>query len=306
MRQRPDRRGFAERPDRPGRADLGDRADRTDRPRRERPTGSRVRPEDADRNWPDIPDWVDRRDLGGEVLADLRGLSKDGADFVAGHLAAAGALADDDPEQAWLHARAARSQGGRIAVVRETVGLVAYRAGQWAEAISELRAARRMAGGPGQLAVMADAERALGHPERAVELSRSAEAALLDAAGRAELQIVVAGARTDLGQRDAALAALRSAAREADPHAPYAFRLYYAYAALLEEAGRTDEAVEWFVRAADADADEESDAPDRIEELAAGGTQATVGPVVDTDRADVERPQLEPPEIDSGDGPEAR
>ena len=75
--------------------------------------------------------------------------------------------------------------------------MVAYRAGEWAEAIGELRAARRMGGGPGHLAVMADCERALGHPERAIELSRSAEAEQLDPEASAELTIVVAGARAD-------------------------------------------------------------------------------------------------------------
>ena len=210
---------------------------------------------------------MDRRELGGDVLRDLRGLSKPGAEFVADHLVAAGALADDEPELAWRHARAARSQGGRVAVVRETVGLVAYRAGEWAEAISELRAARRMGGGPGHLPVMADSERALGHPERAIELSRSVEATGLDPAAAAELTIVVAGARSDLGQHDAALVGLRSGAESVDPDAPYAARLYYAYADLLARTGRRDEAVSWFIRAADVDADEETDAAERLEEF---------------------------------------
>jgi len=239
-----------------------------ERPQRERPSGSRIRAEDDGHAWPEIPEWVDTHDLGGEVLADLRGLSKQGSEFVAGHLAAAGELAETDPKAAWEHARAARSQGGRIAVVRETVGLVAYRAGKWAEAIAELRAARRMAGGPGLLAVMADAERALGRPERAIELARSPEAAGLDPAAAAELGIVVAGARADLGQHDAALASLRSAVGDVDPQAPHAFRLYYAYAALLQDTGRRDEAQEWFVRAADADVDDDSDAAERAQALA--------------------------------------
>ena len=135
-----------------------------------------------------------------DARRDLRGLSKEGAAWVAGHLVAAGTLADDDPQTAWWHARAARARGGRIAVVRETVGLVAYRAGEWAEAIGELRAARRMGGGPGHLAVLADCERALGHPEKAIELARSEQAAELDDEARIELATVVAGARADLGQ----------------------------------------------------------------------------------------------------------
>lgn len=238
---------------------------------REKPTGSRVRPEDVDHTWPEIPEWVDIRALGGEVRADLRGLSKQGAEFVAGHLAAAGELAETDPEQAWEHARAARSQGGRVAVVRETVGLVAYRAGKWSDAIAELRAARRMAGGPGQLAVMADSERALGSPERAIELSKSPEAAQLDDEAAAELAIVTAGARSDLGQHEAALAALHAAARAVEPAADFAYRVYYALAAKLLEEGRAAEALTWFVRAADADADDETDAAERAESLANGG-----------------------------------
>lgn len=198
---------------------------------------------------------------------DLRGLSKEGSEFVAGHLFMAGMLAEEDPALAWRHARAARSKGGRIAVVRETVGLVAYRAGEWSEAIAELRAARRMSGGPGQLPVMADCERALGHPEKAIELSRSAEAADLDPSSAAELTIVVAGARADMGQLDAALANLESAVRSTDVE-PYTARLFYAYADLLLQADRRDEAIEYFMKAADLDVEEETDAGDRLTELA--------------------------------------
>ena len=95
--------------------------------------GSRRREEDIGESWPDLPEWATPDELDTDVLRDLRGLSKDGAEFVAGHLVAAGSLADEEPELAWLHARAARARGGRIAVVRETVGLVAYRAGEWAK-----------------------------------------------------------------------------------------------------------------------------------------------------------------------------
>ncbi len=202
-----------------------------------------------------------------EVRRDLRGLSKEGSEFVGAHLFMAGMLAEEDPALAWRHARAARSKGGRIAVVRETVGLVAYHAGEWAEAISELRAARRMTGGPGQLPVMADCERALGHPEKAIELSRSAEATDLDPSSAAELRIVVAGARADLGQLDAALAHLEGALQP-DNIQPFSARLFYAYADLLLQAGRRAEALDWFLKAAEADADDETGAGERLTELA--------------------------------------
>ncbi len=232
-----------------------------------------MREDEIGERWPEVPDWADPRELDAEVRRDLRGLSKEGSEFVGAHLFMAGMLAEEDPALAWRHARAARSKGGRIAVVRETVGLVAYHAGEWAEAISELRAARRMTGGPGQLPVMADCERALGHPEKAIELSRSAEAADLDPSSAAELRIVVAGARADLGQLDAALAHLEGAL-QSDSVEPFTARLYYAYADLLLQAGRRAEAVDAFMKAAELDVDEETDAGERLTELAGGSTDA--------------------------------
>jgi tetratricopeptide (TPR) repeat protein len=240
--------------------------------------GSRRREEDIGETWPDLPEWATADALDLEVRRDLRGLSKEGADWVAAHLVAAGTLADDEPEEAWRHARAARARGGRIGVVRETVGLVAYRAGEWAEAIGELRAARRMGGGPGHLAVMADCERALGHPERAIELSRSAEADELDADAAAELSIVVAGARADLGQIDAALAHLERVGLDRAEEHP---RLAYAYADLLLRAGRRAEALTWFIRSANSDTEEETDALERVEALSLENAQAG-----DSDRQD--------------------
>jgi hypothetical protein len=44
-------------------------------------------------------------------------------------------------------------------------------------------------------------------------------------------------------------------------------RLYYAYADALLDAGRQDEARDWFGRAASADVEEETDAAERYEEL---------------------------------------
>ncbi len=187
---------------------------------------------------------------------------------MAGHLVAAGLLADEDPELAWRHARAARSQGSRIAVVRETAGLVAYRAGEWTEALAELRAARRMGGGSGHLAVMADCSRALGDPEKAIELSRTPEAATLDPEGALELAIVVAGARADLGQLDAAIASLEPVAGRAAASSTARARLLFALADLREQAGRDAEALDTFIAAADADTDDETDAAERATALA--------------------------------------
>jgi len=127
-------------------------------------------------------------------------LDRDTADAVARHLVAAGELIDDDPQAALAHARAARARSGRIAVVREAVGVAAYQCGDWAQAMAELRAARRMGSKSTLLPLIADCERGVGRPERAIELARGPEAAQLSGDDADEMRIVAAGARADLGQ----------------------------------------------------------------------------------------------------------
>jgi tetratricopeptide (TPR) repeat protein len=197
----------------------------------------------------------------------LRSLSKPKADAVARHLVVAGQLLDTDPRRALAHARAARALTARVAAVREAVGLAAYHAGEWAEALTELRTARRISGDPQGLPVIADCERALGRPEAAIRALNDPDVRRLDAATRAELLIVVAGARRDLDQLDAALAVLARGGLDRDRPRPGAARLWYAYADALEAAGRTAEAAEWFAASAALDADGELDAAERAAAL---------------------------------------
>lgn len=174
---------------------------------------------------------------------------------------------DEDPQLALAHARAARQRAGRIAVVREAAGITAYHAGEWAEALSELRAARRMAGGPGLLAVMADCERGLKRPERAIELGRSEEARALTGDEATELRMVVAGARMDMGQNDAAVVTLQTPDLDPARTGAAAARLFYAYADALVAAGRKKDALTWFLNAAAADLEGDTDAEERVAEL---------------------------------------
>ncbi|BCJ55827.1 hypothetical protein Asp14428_73020 [Actinoplanes sp. NBRC 14428] len=194
-------------------------------------------------------------------------LSRDTADRVARHLVAAGQIIDEDSELALQHAVAARRLASRIAVVREAVGLAAYAAGDWTTAIAELRTYHRMTGRQTHLAELADCERALGRPERAIDLFRGADKEALDKAGAIELLIVAAGARGDLGQHDAAVAMLQVKELTADEQSEWAPRLRYAYADALLAADRREEAREWFSRAAAADEDDVTDAAERLLEL---------------------------------------
>ncbi|WP_082899621.1 hypothetical protein [Rhodococcus phenolicus] len=216
---------------------------------------------------PDLPDDVEASELDPTIRRDLLSLDKSNANTVARHLVMAGKLIDDEPRLALAHARAARQRAGRIAVVREAAGITAYHAGEWAEALSELRAARRMSGGPGLLAVMADCERGLGRPERAIELGRSEEARALTGDEASELRIVVAGARMDLGQFDQAVVTLQTPDLDESRTGTAAARLFYAYADALVAAGRTKDGVKWFLNAAAADLDGDTDAEERVAEL---------------------------------------
>jgi tetratricopeptide (TPR) repeat protein len=201
------------------------------------------------------------------VSQQLRGLPEKLAARVARHLVAAGQLLDEDPRTAYEHTLAARARAARIAVVREACGEAAYAAGEYAEALSELRAARRMNGSNDYLAVMADCERALHRPDKALALVRNAAEAKLDPAQRAELTIVEAGARRDLGQVDAALRTLEAAPLMSRTRADWVVRLRYAYADTLLAAGRTEDALVWFHRTVGIDGEEITDAADRVAEL---------------------------------------
>ncbi|MFB9623862.1 hypothetical protein [Nonomuraea helvata] len=162
----------------------------------------------------------------------------------------------------------ARRFAARIGVVREAAGIVAYRAGHFSEALSDLRAARRMTGSEAYLPVMADCERGLGRPERAIDLVRSPEAERLDRAGRIELTIVESGARRDLGQHDAAVITLQRLPELRDPQPkPWSARLAFAYADALADAGQQEAAAAWFGRAMAFDEDGETDAAERYAEL---------------------------------------
>ncbi|MFD0905141.1 hypothetical protein [Actinomadura sediminis] len=215
-----------------------------------------------------LPDDVTGEELDAEARGGLRSLPKDLAGRVARHLVMAGRLAEDDPELSYRHARAARRLASRVGIVREAAGIAAYHAGEWAEALAELRAARRLgAGDDSYLPVMVDCERGLGRPERALDLVKSPEAERLDAMGRIELRIVESGVRRDLGQYDAAVVALQIPELRDRRLRPWSARLFYAYADALVEAGRAEEAIEWFARAAAADRDGDTDAAERYAEL---------------------------------------
>ena len=154
-------------------------------------------------------------------------------------------------------------------MVREAVGEAAYASGHYAEALAELRAAKRMNGATDYLPIMADCHRALGNPEQALKLAKSPSVVNFAPEAKAEMTIVEAGARRDLGQLDAAIRTLELAPLTSKSRASWVVRLRYAYADTLLAAGRTSDALAWFHRTHAVDSDEITDAAERAEEIEA-------------------------------------
>ena len=203
---------------------------------------------------PEIPEDVKPGDLDRVARNELKTLSKDNAEGVAQHLVMAARLIEEDPELAHRHATSAARRAGRIAVVRESLAITAYAVGDYALALRELRTYRRISGKNDQLALMVDSERGQGRPDKALELGRSVPKETLPAAQQVALAIAMSGARLDLGQTEAALDELSIAQLNRDVAYSYSADLFHAYAEVLEELGRSEEAEAWRQRAEAAEA----------------------------------------------------
>ena len=261
------------REERPARGGRSDRAGATRQVSQGRevsdPRGFRPAPQERDQSRirprifePDIPEEVTGEELEKSVRAELLSLSAENAKVVARHMVCVNLYMDVDPELSHKHAVAAAHHAGRLAVVRETAGYAAYRAGHYEIALKELRASNRISGDVSMWPVMADCERGLGNPLKALNLAGSAEVKRLAKPEEIEMRIVASGARRDLGEFDAAVITLQCKELK-NENEEWALRLRYAYADALDAAGRKDEAREWFEKCADLDPDELTDALER-------------------------------------------
>ncbi|MFJ4769507.1 hypothetical protein ACIP88_10360 [Streptomyces uncialis] len=198
---------------------------------------------------------------------ELLSLPKTLAEDVARNLVMVARLIDEDPDGAYEYSKIALRLASRVAAVREAAGFAAYATHKYSEALSEFRAARRMTGNADLWPLMADCERGLGRPEKALEMAGAPEVQKLDKAGQVEMRLVAAGARRDLDQIDAAIVTLQSPELASSSIQPWTARLRYAYADALLAAEREDEAREWFAKAVESDKDGTTDASDRLAEL---------------------------------------
>ncbi|MFC1420669.1 hypothetical protein [Streptacidiphilus cavernicola] len=198
---------------------------------------------------------------------ELMSLPKTLAEDVAKNLVMVARLLDAEPEEAYAYSRVALRLASRVAAVREAAGFASYVTERYSEALTEFRASRRMTGSAELWPVMADCERGLGRPERALEMAGAPEVKQLDKAGQIEMRLVAAGARSDMEQFEAAVVTLECAELGSNAVQPWTARLRYAYADALIGAGRADEAREWFAKAAEADQNGSTNAAERLAEI---------------------------------------
>jgi tetratricopeptide (TPR) repeat protein len=171
----------------------------------------------------------------------LQSLAQENGEMVAKHLVALEMSLESDPEKAYWHGQSAVFRAGRVAIVREKAGIAALRFGKYEIAIKELRAAQRISGSPSVIPYLAQCELALGDPRKTLEIAGSVDPKLLTPEQRVELRIAAAGARTKLGQHDAAVVTLTcSELSQSDPL--WSKKLRTAYRDALIAADRASEA----------------------------------------------------------------
>lgn len=162
-----------------------------------------------------------------------------------------------------------------VAAVRELVGLAAYRAGRWREAVKHLEAHREMTGDPEHVAVLMDCQRALGRPRKVADLYTDLRQESPDPDVLAEARIVAAGSLADQGDLAGAISLLggAGAAKALRNPGPRHVRQWYALADLYERAGDIPKARELFARVQRADPGAYGVA-DRMEALGGAGPPA--------------------------------
>lgn len=192
---------------------------------------------------PKMPKGLEWSMLSKDERERLRGLSKEHAENVGLHILAAYAQEENDPENALAHAKWAAKQASRIDIARETLAFIAYRQGDYKLAMREFRTAYRMNGFLDYLPFIADCERGVGNPKKAIELAMSDDTKYLRGEAKAEMFLVYAGALGDLELWDKAVQIVHTLGRSKGLAGAYRMRAVQAEQYFLEEAGRTDEAV---------------------------------------------------------------
>ncbi len=182
--------------------------------------------------------------LPGDIVAELRRVARPGCqdEAISRLERAVELLGRGDARGAASEASKAKPLALRSPAVREVLGLALYEQARYREALSEMQAYRRMSGRADQNHIIADCNRAIGHPERAVPLAEEAIRARIPLEAKAEAVVVAASALADMGRFEQALALLRRVKTQDDVARAEVLRVWYVIGDVLVRAGRLVEA----------------------------------------------------------------
>jgi tetratricopeptide (TPR) repeat protein len=153
-----------------------------------------------------------------------------------------------------------------VAAAHEVVGLAAYRAGRWKQAVGELEAAQRLHPAVELLPVLADGYRALRRWNDVARVWADLRAASPAQEILAEGRIVAAGAEADRGDLQGAIRTMAKAKQMPRRVRDHHLRQWYVLGDLYDRAGDPLEAAHWFDLVARHDA-EFVDVADRLRAL---------------------------------------
>lgn len=188
----------------------------------------------------DLPKWV-REEIN-------RTTPKDRREPAISHLAkAVAAFADGRYGASYEQLTKAKKLAPQVATIRELLGLSAYHLERWQQALSELRAFRRMSGETTQVPVEMDCLRALEKPEQLEKTFRSLRDLPSDPATDDEARVVYASSLLDRGLVVDAWKVIKPGRLVSQPR-PSALRRWYV-AGRVAHAAHEDEAARSFVDA---------------------------------------------------------
>ncbi len=254
-----------------GKPAAGARERRPDAPKDERRTPRRL--ETASRPRPDFPDGA-RASIPKGVEKELRRFAgPDRVDDIALALTLGSEAIDEgEPEIARQYLEWAKEQAPRSPTLREALGIARYLDEDYAGAITELKAYKRLTGRTDQNHVLADCARATGKPTSDIAAYVNE---MVDADAKEPLvvegHIVWASALADAGDAGAGRAVLRRMLEgrglaKAEKVREHHLRLWYVAGDLAERAGDNREARRWFEQVA-AEEPEAFDTEDRLAAL---------------------------------------
>ncbi|MDR2538709.1 MAG: hypothetical protein LBC43_03625 [Bifidobacteriaceae bacterium] len=193
---------------------------------------------------PRCPENISISMLSRDIYEKLRVLPDAQMTQLANHIISTQFLLDSNPRLAFEHAKFALSLAGQLDIVREMLGICAYRLGLYKLALRELITARAFNNSNDFIPMIIDCYRGLGQFKKAVEIAERMQDEDFNDEIKTEFNIVMAAAKADDGDYDGAIGILNRELRIKGLSTMERVRLFEAKSEVLDQLGRKKEAQE--------------------------------------------------------------